>query len=41
MFTVKYALEEELKQPLKDDSLEYHQRQANLPRAKQRNLYFN
>ncbi len=29
MFTVKCALEEELKQSVKDDSFEYHQRQTN------------
>jgi hypothetical protein len=39
MFTVKCALQEELKQRVKDDSLEYQQRQTNLPRDKLRILY--
>jgi len=39
MFTVKCALEEELQQRIKYDSLEYHQRQTNLQRAKERILY--
>jgi hypothetical protein len=34
MFTVKCALEEELKQTIKDDSLKYHKQHTNWPRTK-------